>query len=731
MEHKSTVWWVDFALVCAVLLLAESARGVVIGTLSLYLDTLGGDEFFLGIVVSAFSLGRLIASFAFGALADFWSTRAVLLLSTVACMAGNFMFCMAGSLASKWVLLFSRVLTGFGTGMLSVARTHVSVTTPGDERTLWMSWLGIVQFVGFAVTPVLGNVNVRVLDLGFFLINSYTFATLLLLLLEVLVFVLLFFFMSHQSAGGQASKDKEAAKVQASATQVVDVNGNELESDTLYHELSDGQPDLDAQRLNTEYSDEDEKAVYLEGELHKRPADVNAAGAAVPTADWAPHETTLAMPVHDLSTYSSQAMEARRGTSSSLEALQQRDVIVYMESKTPTGHATMYTPHHFIFAGDPNDATNPPTLIATSAPSAAFPSLLPTSQPPTSPTNLQARASRLWKLAAASYVPLVFVMLNLSGRGTLSVAEAFGTKLYNEITAPDGPSPGAPVSASTFFLIMGCMGLLVFLLMNRLVQWVEETNLLILSFISMGIGFGVVTDLSDDDIDLADFTAGMTLVWVIGTPISQTLSVSMLSKHFSQQQKAGVAATRGVGFWMGLVTASGSVGRIVFPLIAGALPLPSATLFASLAAFCTIPVIFFPLKAYKPYLPWLRDRLSCLLPAEEEEEGGPHRMLRTSSNGDRTEMLMVDGAAPAPASVSGSPRNELLSTGASVGSTESSEGTLLSSQPMLFFVPSQAQPDTARARERTPLVTPSLRGSSLYYTAQTPINSSGGDTPRR
>ena len=218
MQKKSREWWTDWLLVCLVLLLAESARGVVIGTLSPYLESLGGDSFFLGLVVAAFSVGRLVASFAFGALADYWSTRAVLLLSCVGCVVGNFMFALSATLGGKYLLLVSRLFTGFGTGMLSVARTHVSVTTPADERTLWMSWLGIVQFVGFAITPVLGGVNVD-LDLWLLRVSEFTFATLLLMLLEVVALVCLLAFMRQpqQQRGGREEQGGGEAEGECSA----------------------------------------------------------------------------------------------------------------------------------------------------------------------------------------------------------------------------------------------------------------------------------------------------------------------------------------------------------------------------------------------------------------------------------------------------------------------------------------------------------------------------------
>ena len=393
MQQKTWTWWADFSLVCAVLLLAESARGVVIGTLSLYLEELGGDSFFLGIAVSAFSVGRLIASFAFGALADFWSTRAVLLLSSAACMAGNFLFCFAGAVSSKWVLLFSRVLTGFGTGMLSVARTHVSVTTPSDERTLWMSWLGIVQFVGFAITPVVGNVHVKKVDFGFMVVNDYTFATLVLLMLEVLVFVLLCFFMSHHSPGKEKAKEAKAREAEAAATQPVEVNGADNDSDAAYHQLDDDRVDLNSQRSTADLDEEDEKAVYLDDEVHHSHGSSSSTSSHLSSAPapWAPRTTSVTVPAHDPSAFSRQALEGMRG-SSSIDALQQREVIVYMEQSV-----TQLTPHpssHTHRLPPLISAARPPSLSAGRLPLVTRRCTLPiTSSSRVTPTTPSARVS--------------------------------------------------------------------------------------------------------------------------------------------------------------------------------------------------------------------------------------------------------------------------------------------------------------------------------------------------
>ena len=50
-------------------------------------------------------------------------------------------------------------------------------------------------------------------------------------------------------------------------------------------------------------------------------------------------------------------------------------------------------------------------------------------------------------------------------------------------------------------------------------------------------------------------------------------------------------------------------------------------------------MILFLLKAYKPYIPWMKERFHCFILDDHVEQ--PHRMMRTSSKGDRTEMLML------------------------------------------------------------------------------------------
>jgi hypothetical protein len=61
-DSLSPSFWLMFFLLALVLMLAESSRGVVIPTLALYQQSLGGSTAFLSALVALFSVGRLLSS---------------------------------------------------------------------------------------------------------------------------------------------------------------------------------------------------------------------------------------------------------------------------------------------------------------------------------------------------------------------------------------------------------------------------------------------------------------------------------------------------------------------------------------------------------------------------------------------------------------------------------------------------------------------------------------------
>ena len=79
--------------------------------------------------------------------------REPLLVSLLIFMVGNLMYALS---QSQWTILVSRLLVGFGSGSLGVARGYVIATTDKADRTKWISLLSAAQFVGYSVTPGLG-----------------------------------------------------------------------------------------------------------------------------------------------------------------------------------------------------------------------------------------------------------------------------------------------------------------------------------------------------------------------------------------------------------------------------------------------------------------------------------------------------------------------------------------------------------------------------------------------
>eukprot|EP01113_Clastostelium_recurvatum_P049540 TRINITY_DN9195_c0_g1_i4.p1 TRINITY_DN9195_c0_g1~~TRINITY_DN9195_c0_g1_i4.p1 ORF type:complete len:550 (+),score=103.44 TRINITY_DN9195_c0_g1_i4:84-1733(+) len=147
---------VDLLIVLFILLLSESARGIVLPTLVLYVGSVGGDATWLGWTVGAFSTGRFVSTIGLGYISTQSAYKRVLAVSVLICVIGNALY--ATSYAGGIImLLISRFLIGFGAGTLSVIRAYVVQVTSSAERTAYMAVVGAVQFLGFAIMPGAGS----------------------------------------------------------------------------------------------------------------------------------------------------------------------------------------------------------------------------------------------------------------------------------------------------------------------------------------------------------------------------------------------------------------------------------------------------------------------------------------------------------------------------------------------------------------------------------------------
>ncbi|OQS06377.1 Major Facilitator Superfamily (MFS), partial [Thraustotheca clavata] len=153
-------WRLQMFLINLVEFSAESSRGIVMPTLFLYTQSLGGSLYEMGLLTSVFSVGRLISSTVFGWLCDRYSFRFVYILSSFIGFIGNIAYLFADMHVynSVQILLLSRFIVGFGAGNRSVCRANVAAITHVDQRLKYLTILAMVVFLGYALTPGLGGV---------------------------------------------------------------------------------------------------------------------------------------------------------------------------------------------------------------------------------------------------------------------------------------------------------------------------------------------------------------------------------------------------------------------------------------------------------------------------------------------------------------------------------------------------------------------------------------------
>jgi len=184
---------VSYSIVCLVILIGDTARGITFPTLWLLVQRLGGGEGTQGLVVAAFSCGRVVSSPAFGR----WSTAkgylATLKISIFVLMVGAILYSWSNSTI---MLIFSQSVMGVGSGTLGVTRAYVAEVTSKESRTKYMAFITAVQYAGFTVTPIIGAffssyISDNSDNEGGFVINEFNAPALFIVVLCVVALILL------------------------------------------------------------------------------------------------------------------------------------------------------------------------------------------------------------------------------------------------------------------------------------------------------------------------------------------------------------------------------------------------------------------------------------------------------------------------------------------------------------------------------------------------------------
>ncbi|KAI8920814.1 major facilitator superfamily domain-containing protein [Powellomyces hirtus] len=172
------------------------------------------------------------------------------------------------------------------------------------------------------------------------------------------------------------------------------------------------------------------------------------------------------------------------------------------------------------------------------------------------PAGAHGTSSSETKLIRFGFV--LFFILNLVLRGVLGVTETIAPEMYEHHNQDDD---SALESSGQFFFFLGLAGLFVFLLVDPIQRRVMAGDKLLIVGILMVVGGTVLNIDPEPERTLWNwfsFVAGMILIWSIGSPVCQTLTVSMFSK---------MLGSRPQGSLIGWITTAGSIGRIVFPAL--------------------------------------------------------------------------------------------------------------------------------------------------------------------
>ena len=143
-----------FAVIFFTVLIDLIGFGIVMPILPFHAQRFGASGLAYGAVLGIYSFMQFVATALLGKLSDRIGRRPVLLTTMLFNAAGYVLFAFAGS---YWMLFFSRVISGFAGGNISVAQAYVADITSPAERSRGMGIVGAAFGIGFSAGPAVGG----------------------------------------------------------------------------------------------------------------------------------------------------------------------------------------------------------------------------------------------------------------------------------------------------------------------------------------------------------------------------------------------------------------------------------------------------------------------------------------------------------------------------------------------------------------------------------------------
>ncbi|TCC93797.1 MFS transporter [Pedobacter frigiditerrae] len=154
MQPSSSIYTLQFGLVCLSSFLFSASFNMLIPELPAYLSALGGSEY-KGLIIALFTLTAGVSRPFSGKLTDTIGRVPVMAVGSIVCFLCGFLYPILTSVAG---FLFLRLLHGFSTGFKPTATSaYVADLVPPDRWGEAMGVHGVCFSTGLAIGPAIGS----------------------------------------------------------------------------------------------------------------------------------------------------------------------------------------------------------------------------------------------------------------------------------------------------------------------------------------------------------------------------------------------------------------------------------------------------------------------------------------------------------------------------------------------------------------------------------------------
>lgn len=141
-------------VVSIIAMIGALGYGIIIPLMYSYVERLGVNAFWLGVLFASYSLAQFISTPIIGRLSDRFGRKGLMAYSVFGSAVSFFLFAIANSMP---ILFLARILDGISGGNISVAQAVISDTTEPKERAKWFGVLGAAFGFGFVFGPAIGG----------------------------------------------------------------------------------------------------------------------------------------------------------------------------------------------------------------------------------------------------------------------------------------------------------------------------------------------------------------------------------------------------------------------------------------------------------------------------------------------------------------------------------------------------------------------------------------------